>query len=67
MAHVRLPVTALAANRSELKRMIRELWDEAFVFIGEPLPYTRWKEIEPALAAVRAAADADLWQFRADR
>jgi hypothetical protein len=58
------PLDIRARNHRELKSMIRELWNEAFVFDREPLPYTRWKEIERALAVVRAAADADQWQFR---
>lgn len=64
----RLPPPADIRTRAprKLKGMIRELWQEAFVFDGEPLPYTRWKEIERALAAVQAAADADLWRFRSN-
>jgi len=58
------PLEIRSRNRAELKAMIRELWDEAFVFDRGPLPYTRWKEIEPAFAAVKSAADGELWEFR---
>lgn len=61
------PLDIRARKRGELKSMIRELWEEAFVFDGDPLPYTRWKEIERSLAVVRSAADANLWQFRTDK
>jgi hypothetical protein len=58
------PLEIRSRNRGELKAMIRELWEEAFVFDGDPLPYTRWKEIEQSLSAVKSAADGGLWEFR---
>ena len=40
---------------------VRRLWEEANTDV--PLAYSRWKELEPILAAVRSAAEADRWRF----
>lgn len=50
-------------NRRHLLESVRRLWAEANTRSGKPLGYTQWKELEPMLAAVRSAADADRWRF----
>ena len=50
-------------NRQYLLDSVRRLWTEAMRNADKPLAYTQWKELEPILAAVRSAADADRWRF----
>jgi len=62
----RLPkIEAEGRNRSYLIDSVGRLWDEVAGNAAKPLAYTKWKELEPILAAVRAAADADRWRFAA--
>ncbi len=44
-----------------LREAIHSLW--AVVRTSAPVGYGRWKQLEPLLAAVRAAADDDRWRF----
>ncbi len=50
-------------NRRHLLESVRRLWAEANTRSKKPLGYTQWKELEPMLAAVRSAADANRWRF----
>lgn len=50
-------------NRRHLLESVRRLWTEAIVRSKKPLGYTQWKELEPMLAAVRSAAEANRWRF----
>ncbi len=56
-------IEAAGRNRSYLIDSVRRLWDEVAGNAAKPLAYTKWKELEPILAAVRVAADADRWRF----
>ncbi len=58
-------IEAAGRNRSYLIDSVRRLWDEVAGNAAKPLAYTKWKELEPILAAVRVAADADRWRFAA--
>ena len=58
-------IEAEGRNRSYLIDSVRRLWDEVAGNAAKPLAYTQWKELEPILAAVRVAADADRWRFAA--
>jgi hypothetical protein len=44
-----------------LRDSIRTLWAEARS--AAPITFGRWKQLEPLLAAVRAAAEDDRWRF----
>ena len=50
-------------NRQYLIDSVRRLWTEAVGQAELPMPYTKWKELEPILAAIRSAAEADRWRF----
>ncbi len=49
-------------DRERLGGDLRDLWDVARDE-GVPLPYSEWKDLEPVLAEVHAAAAADRWRF----
>ena len=55
------PVEFDLRNTDFLKGAIRTLWAEARS--DKPINYSRWKQLEPLLAGVRAAADDDRWRF----
>ena len=57
-------IAADGRNRQYLTDSVRRLWEEAHTEM--PLAYTKWKELEPILAAVRSAAQADRWRFAPD-
>jgi hypothetical protein len=58
----KLPPVDVDVRRPEfLRDAIRSLW--AVLHTTSPVGYGRWKELEPLLAAVRAAADDDRWRF----
>lgn len=50
-------------DREQLGGDIRDLWDVAARDEADPLPYSEWKDLEPVLANVHAAAAADRWRF----
>ena len=50
-------------DRERLGRDIRDLWDAAARDESVPLSYVEWKDLEPVLADVHAAAAADRWRF----
>ncbi|MEO2089131.1 MAG: hypothetical protein ABGY75_06495, partial [Gemmataceae bacterium] len=58
------PVDFDVRNPDYLRRSVRTLWAE--VQSAAPVNYGRWKEMEPMLAALRAAADDDRWRFAPD-
>jgi hypothetical protein len=55
------PIDFDVRNPDYLRRSVRTLWAE--VQSAAPVNYGRWKELEPMLAALRAAADDDRWRF----
>ncbi len=55
------PIDFDVRNPDFLRRSVRTLWAEAHA--AAPINYGRWKELEPMLAALRAAADDDRWRF----
>jgi len=58
----KLPPLDIDVRRPQfLKDAIHSLW--AVVRSPAPLGYGKWKQLEPLLAAVRAAADDDRWRF----
>jgi hypothetical protein len=58
----KLPPLDIAVGRPQyLREAIHSLW--AVVRTSAPVGYGRWKQLEPLLAAVRAAADDDRWRF----
>lgn len=58
----KLPPMDIDVRRPEfLREAIRSLW--VVLHTTAPLGYGRWKQLEPQLAAVRAAADDDRWRF----
>jgi hypothetical protein len=59
-----LPPLDIDVRRPEfLRDAIRSLWE--VVRSAAPVGFGRWKQLEPLLAAVRAAADDDRWRFAA--
>lgn len=56
-------IEATGRSRQYLIDSVRQLWDEVADNADKPLAYTKWKELEPILAAVRSAAEADRWRF----
>lgn len=57
-----LPALDIAVARPQfLRDAIHSLW--AVVRSPAPIGFGRWKQLEPLLAAVRAAADDDRWRF----
>lgn len=61
----KLPPLDIAVRRPQfLRDSILTLWAE--VRSTAPLTFGRWKQLEPLLAAVRAAADDDRWRFADD-
>jgi hypothetical protein len=57
-----LPALDIAVARPQfLRDAIHSLW--AVVRSPAPVGFGRWKQLEPLLAAVRAAADDDRWRF----
>lgn len=58
----KLPPVDIAVRRPEfLREAIRSLWD--VLHTTAPVGFGRWRQLEPLLAAVRAAADDDRWRF----
>lgn len=47
------------------RRQLATLWEAAYG--PDPVTYTRWKELEPMVEAVRAAGDAGRWRFAEGR
>ena len=58
------PVEFDVRNPDFLRQSVRTLWAE--VCSNKAVTYGRWKELEPMLGAVRAAADDDRWWFTPD-
>jgi hypothetical protein len=58
------PIDFDVRNPDYLRHSVRTLWSEALS--AAPINYGRWKELEPMLAALRAAADDDRWRFAPD-
>ncbi len=56
-------IEAEGRSRAHLLDSVRRLWTEAHLHADAPLAYTKWKELEPILAAVRSAAVANRWRF----
>jgi len=56
-------IEATGQSRQHLIDSVRRLWDEVAGNAGKPLAYTQWKALEPILASVRAAAEAERWRF----
>jgi hypothetical protein len=46
-----------------LREYLRILWGVAYGPRPRPVTYSRWKELEPMIDAVRRAADEDRWRF----
>lgn len=60
----KLPHADIAVrNPKFLREALAGLW--AVVNSSAPVSYGRWRQLEPLLAAVRAAADDDKWRFAA--
>lgn len=58
----KLPPLDIDVRRPQfLKESIQTLW--AAVHSTTPIGFGKWKQLEPLLAAVRAAADDDRWRF----
>lgn len=58
----KLPPVDIAVRRPEfLREAIRSLW--GVLHTTAPVGFGRWRQLEPLLAAVRAAADDDRWRF----
>lgn len=58
----KLPPLDIDVRRPQfLKESIQTLW--AAVRSTTPIGFGKWKQLEPLLAAVRAAADDDRWRF----
>jgi hypothetical protein len=58
----KLPPLDIAVRRPEfLREAIRSLW--GILHTTAPVGFGRWRQLEPLLAAVRAAADDDRWRF----
>ena len=55
-------VRVLGPDAKALKAHLRILWEVAYG-PSKPVPYSRWKELEPMIDAVRRAADEGRWQF----
>ncbi len=51
------------SDRERLGGDIRDLWDAAARDEAVSLSYAEWKDLEPVLAEVHAAAAADRWRF----
>jgi hypothetical protein len=50
-------------DRAKLQHLILDLWDVAARDEALPLSYSEWKDWEPILAEVHAAAAAERWRF----
>ncbi|HVK17465.1 MAG TPA: hypothetical protein VM533_10985 [Fimbriiglobus sp.] len=50
-------------GNTTLREDLRILWDVAFGPRPRPVSYTRWKELEPMIDAVRRAAAEGRWRF----
>jgi hypothetical protein len=50
-------------GNTTLREDLRILWDVAFGPRPRPVTYTRWKELEPRIDAVRRAAAEGRWRF----
>ncbi|MGH3449865.1 MAG: hypothetical protein ACRDQW_03890, partial [Haloechinothrix sp.] len=50
-------------GNTTLREDLRILWDVAFGPRPRPVTYTRWKELEPTIDAVRRAAAEGRWRF----
>ena len=60
----RLPeVRVTGRGNTTLREDLRILWDVAFGPRPRPVTYTRWKELEPTIDAVRRAAAEGRWRF----
>jgi hypothetical protein len=60
----KLPPLDIDVRRPQfLREAIHSLW--AVVRTTAPIGFGRWKQLEPLLAAARAAADDDRWRFAA--
>jgi len=51
-------------NKNALNTVLQTLWAIAYGDSLKKLPYSRWKELEPMIAMVRTAADADSWRVQ---
>ncbi len=51
-------------NKRALNTALQTLWAIAYTDTLKKLPYSRWKELEPMIAMVRTAADADSWHVQ---
>ena len=58
-------VTATGPDAKAVKANLRILWGVACGADQKPIPYSRWKELEPMIDVVRRAADEGRWQFAA--
>lgn len=56
-------VRVTGRGNTTLREHLRILWDVAFCPRPRPVSYTRWKELEPMIDAVRQAAAEDRWRF----
>ena len=51
------------ADRRLLLAKLRKLWEIAHGEVPVAIPFVRWKELEPMIESVSAAADAGRWRF----
>ena len=56
-------VEATGRDAGAIRGHLRILWDVAFAASPRPVTYSRWKELEPMIDAVRRAADDGRWRF----
>lgn len=56
-------VVVQGRGNTTLREDLRILWDVAFGPRPRPVTYTRWKELEPMIDAVRRAAAEGRWRF----
>jgi len=56
-------VTITGGDSGTLRSQLKALWEVAFDPKSKPVGFTRWKELEPMIAAVKRAAEADRWRF----
>lgn len=57
------PLAVAGADARAIRGNLRILWGVAYG--PEPVSYSRWKELEPMIAAVKRAADDGRWRFAA--
>ncbi len=57
------PVSVSGPDAGAIRGHLRILWDVAFGPHPRPVTYTRWKELEPVIDAVRRAAAEGRWRF----